>query len=111
MFYMIICEKVSGTQKVTRKCYLMIVIGVSRSFKRGFLQIADEGTKDPFACSLFNELNSYSRVLLLAWHGGSVGNLYTNLDSWSFRVWILFFLLGRRVYLFFVLLLLFVCSF
>lgn len=27
--------------------------------------------------------------------------LYTNLDSWSFRVWVLFFLVGRRVYLFF----------
>lgn len=65
-------------------------IGVSRSFKYGFLQIADEGSKDPFACSLFNELNSYPRVLFLACHGGSVGNLYTNLDAWSFRVWVLF---------------------
>lgn len=59
----------------------IVGIGVSRSFKCGFLQIAHEGTKDPFACSLFNELNSYSRALLLAFHGGSVGNLYTNLDS------------------------------
>lgn len=52
----------------------IVGIGVSRSFKCAFLQIADEGTKDPFACSLFNEFNSYSRVLLLACDGGNVGN-------------------------------------
>lgn len=47
----------------------IVDIGVSRSFKCAFLQLADEGIKDSFACSLFNELNSYSRVLLLAYHG------------------------------------------